>query len=175
MTRRWAALLLLLGISAWLAVFGDKTPTPIFTDTLKDVAPSPPSQAAVIVNPLPTQKTAASAPVTVLALEPRQKLLVSRSPKRDLFTSASWTPPPPPPLLAPMTPTAPPLPFIYIGKKFEAGQWEAYLGFGDQTFIVREGSIINDVYRVDVLTPPTLTLTYLPLDQAQTLPIGGAD
>jgi hypothetical protein len=37
---------------------------------------------------------------------------------------------------------APPLPFAYLGKKLEGGQWEVYLGRGEEVlFIVREGMI----------------------------------
>jgi hypothetical protein len=47
-----------------------------------------------------------------------------------------------------------------------------YLARGEQTFIVREGSALDGLYRVDRIAPPSLALTYLPLGQSQTLPIG---
>jgi hypothetical protein len=94
-----------------------------------------------------------------------------------LFGPQSWTPPPPPPPppQPPPPPTAPPLPFAFIGKKLEDNTWEVYLSRGDSTFIVREASVIEQQYRIDAIKPPTLTLTYLPLNQVQSLNIGGTD
>lgn len=69
-------------------------------------------------------------------------------------------------------PVAPPLPYTYVGKKQEDGQWEVYLSKGDATYIVRQGSPLEGVYVVERVAPPTMTLKYVPLDQAQTLAIG---
>ena len=65
----------------------------------------------------------------------------------------------------------------YLGrrKKLEDAVWEVYLSKDDHTFIVREKSVVDTNYRVESIKPPTLTLTYLPLNQMQTLSIGGAD
>ena len=72
-------------------------------------------------------------------------------------------------------PTAPPLPFVYLGKKMEDGHWEAYLSQGERLLIVRAHSLIDDSYRVEAIAPPTLQFTYLPLQQMQTLAIGEAN
>jgi hypothetical protein len=69
-------------------------------------------------------------------------------------------------------PVAPPLPYGFIGKKQEAERWEVFLARGEQTFIAREGEVLEGTYRVDRIDPPALTFTYLPLGQVQTLPIG---
>ena len=37
---------------------------------------------------------------------------------------------------------------------------------------VREGMTIEDLYRVDRIAPPNLTLTYLPLGTVQNMTIG---
>jgi hypothetical protein len=92
---------------------------------------------------------------------------------RDLFSARSWNPPPPaPPAQEPAAPVAPPLPYAFLGKKLEAGSWEIYLSKGEQTVIVREGEIVDGAWRVDKIAPPSMALTYLPLGQVQTLPIG---
>jgi hypothetical protein len=91
---------------------------------------------------------------------------------RDLFSARSWNPPPPPPAQEPAAPVAPPLPYAFLGKKLEAGSWEIYLNKGEQTVIVREGEIVDGAWRVDKIAPPSMALTYLPLGQVQTLPIG---
>jgi len=94
-----------------------------------------------------------------------------------LFASHSWTPPPPPPppvvAAPPPKPTAPPLPFTYLGKMEDNGKWEAYLTRNGETYVVREQSVIDGTYRADSITPSMLTMTYLPLKQVQRLAIGG--
>jgi hypothetical protein len=89
---------------------------------------------------------------------------------RDLFAVRSWTPPPA--TAAASAPTAPPLPFSFLGKKLEGEAWEVYLGRGELTHIAREGQVLDNSYRIDKIEPPGLVLTYLPLGQTQTLSIG---
>ncbi|ODP34597.1 hypothetical protein [Pandoraea sp. ISTKB] len=96
-----------------------------------------------------------------------------------LFASQNWGPPPPAPSsapapLAPLPPTAPPMPFTYLGKAQAAGAWEVYLARGEKTFIVHENSVVDDVYRVESIKPPRLSLIYIPMNQQQELDIGGA-
>jgi hypothetical protein len=92
-----------------------------------------------------------------------------------VFQAAAWTAPPQIVASAvPPAPVAPPLPFIALGKKLEDGEWEVFLGRGDQVLLVREGQSIDTQYRVDQIQPPILSLTYLPLNKAQTLSIGDA-
>lgn len=174
--RRWWIWLPLLGVGGWLALFGDKSPA-------SDAAVSLPVRAAV--SPAESAPYAAPAPTTgadsLQALVPRDRLIATATgdgtgapaAPRDLFSARSWNPPPPPtPVAPPAAPVAPPLPYTFIGKKHEGDAWEVYLTKGEQTFVVRQGEMLESTYRVDKIQPPTLTLTYLPLDQAQTLPIG---
>jgi hypothetical protein len=169
-----------LAIAAWLAIFGDKTPTAEVAEAVARTEPSlrPPASPLLPSHSEPARK-AEREPI-ILALQPRETLIGGASVDKQtqgLFGSQSWTPPPPPPPKPPPPPppTAPRLPFTYLGKKVEDGAWEVYLARGDQTFIVRANSVIEDTYRVESIKPPTLSLTYLPLDQMQTLTIGGAD
>jgi hypothetical protein len=67
------------------------------------------------------------------------------------------------------------LPYTYIGKKLEDGKWEVYLALGDDTRVVHAQSTFDGNYRVDAIAPPTMTLTYLPLKQVQTISIGTAE
>jgi hypothetical protein len=67
------------------------------------------------------------------------------------------------------------VPFTYLGKKTEEGIWEVYLAQGEQTYIVREQTVIASSYRIDAIRPPVLSLTYLPLALAQSINIGGMD
>ncbi len=122
----------------------------------------------------------ASAVKTVGVLRVRSELLGGAGEHGDaaLFRMHSWTPPPPPvaapKVVAPSKPVAPPIPFSYLGKKFENGVWEAYLARGSETYVVRDQTLIDGIYRAETVRPPILTLLYLPLKQIQTLTIGEA-
>jgi len=67
------------------------------------------------------------------------------------------------------------MPFTYLGKEQTEGHWEVYLARGDDTLIVREQMVIDGVYRVEAITPPTMKLVYLPQKAVQALDIGSAD
>jgi hypothetical protein len=94
----------------------------------------------------------------------------------NLFPARSWRPPPPPPPAAaevkPPPPSAPPLPFQYLGKLQEGEQTVVFLSQQERTHTVRQGDTLAGVYRVERITPESMVLVYLPLKQAQTLPLG---
>ncbi len=97
----------------------------------------------------------------------------------DLFAGHSWyTPPPPPPIrarAAPVVrePTAPPLPFSYIGRYEQDGvQTLFYLVKGDRVYDVKVGDVIDDTYTVDRISNGQLMFTYLPLNSSQGLRLG---
>ena len=166
-SKRWQLLLGLLLVSIVLAFF------------------APPSQEdSGIVKPLKRNtnaiKTANTKHTNVIANT--NKMILEIRPRKlaknvdDVFAINSWTPPPPPPApIQPMVPTAPPLPFTVLGKKIEDQQWTVFLGMQEQVFIVKANDILNNDYRVETITPPTLTLTYLPLNIQQTISIGTAE
>lgn len=74
--------------------------------------------------------------------------------------------------LTPVAPLPPSLPFTVFGKKLEAGAWEVYLVEGDNTLVARVGERLDSVYSVDSISPPIMTLTYLPLRTVQSVQIG---
>ena len=168
-----------LVVAAWLAFFGDKSPsTKVSSPVVRNSASSKP---AAMENTANQNNQGSSNKTThgyeILALQARETLIGSRYQKstgQSLFGSQNWTPPPPP-AAPPPPPMAPPLPYTYIGKKFENNRWEVYLAKGEQTYIVLENTVLENNNHVDSIKPPTLTLTYLPLQQVQTLTIGGAD
>ena len=91
---------------------------------------------------------------------------------KDMFPAKSWYVPPPP-VLVQVRPSAPPLSFQYIGKMVDADNRAAvFLEKQRRIFIVREGDAIDGNYRVDAIAPPVMTLTYIPLDEKQTMQIG---
>jgi hypothetical protein len=170
MKARHAAVGVTLLATGWLSWFGDNTSgTTIVPPAERNGSAGFPGKT--VAAPVPA--------LAILELRARSELIGSASgPAETLFGSQSWTPPPPPPPLvapAPPKPTAPPLPFIYLGKKLENGKWEAYLARGSDTYVVREKSMIDGTYRAESITPSTLTITYLPFKQVQTLTIGWGD
>ncbi|MCC7199291.1 MAG: hypothetical protein IT483_07270 [Gammaproteobacteria bacterium] len=100
--------------------------------------------------------------------------VASTGTRRDLFDVTSWyvAPPAPPPvkLAPPPPPSAPPLPYTLMGSYAAAGgRTVYYLVKGDRMFDVHVGDKFDNVYRVDALKDDQLVLTYLPLEQQQTL------
>jgi hypothetical protein len=98
-----------------------------------------------------------------------------------LFASHSWyTPPPPPPpapppqVVAPVAPTAPPLPFAYLGSYAPAGATAVYfLTRGDQIYDVKAGDVIDSNYTFEGPRGAQLVFTYKPLNVQQTLAAEG--
>ena len=88
----------------------------------------------------------------------------------DPFRTKSWyvAPPPPPP----PKPSAPPLPFQYLGKLNEDGEIRVFLNHQGRHIIARLGDVINGTYSVDEIAGGQMTLLYLPLKEKQVLGIG---
>lgn len=178
-------------VAGSLAFFGDKTP---LTGIVEPVAHPSKAKTGTDATPIKITRSVNATEVmrsakqeresVILALQERETLIGNAHQEKatdgGLFGDQTWAPPPPPPApppkpMPPPPPTAPPLPFTYLGKKVEDGMWEVYLSRGEQTFIVRVQTVIDGIYRADSIKPPTLSLTYLPLNQVQTLAIGGHD
>lgn len=172
--RRWALWSVLLLGAAWLAYFGDKTPAPASApDLAQPVARKQSADRDRRADPSASTSATLTPEAQLAELLPRSGVIRVGAAKVDLFSTRNWTPAPPPIVSAPAAPpTAPPLPYAYAGKKHEAGQWEVYLTRGDALYIVRQGAVIDGTYSVELVKPPTLTLRYQPLDQAQRMQIG---
>jgi hypothetical protein len=97
-----------------------------------------------------------------------------------LFATHSWLPPPPPPpppaapvVQAPVAPTAPPLPFAYMGSYLaDGGQAVYFVTRDNRIYDLKAGDIIDDVYSFDGLNANQLVFTYKPLKIQQTLAMG---
>ena len=101
-----------------------------------------------------------------------------------LFAIHSWyvAPPPPPPApapalaaaLTPPVPTAPPLPFQYIGSFKAEGEAQVFfLTNGDRVYDAKIGDILDNTYSVDGFNGSQLLLTYKPIKIQQQLSAGG--
>lgn len=164
-------LLMVIGLcgAAYLALFANKEPN----DGIAEAVSKP--QSKMIGENL-HQKAKV---LVVEQIIPRERLINNNSEKNteNIFTSQSWGPPPTPIVSTPqvIAPTAPPMPFLYVGKKFEDGVYEVYLTLGEKTYAVKNDDVLENIYRIDSIKPPILTLTYLPLNQTQSLQIGAGN
>ncbi|MEO8004538.1 MAG: hypothetical protein ABI771_06505 [Betaproteobacteria bacterium] len=99
----------------------------------------------------------------------------------DAFAPRSWARPaakaaargvaiaPPPP------PTAPPLPFVYMGRLLSDNQQKVFLTAGERNLIVREGDTVDAIYRVEKLSDAGVTFLHLPTGIRQELPISAGE
>ena len=172
-----------LAIAAWLALYGDKSPRSTISEPAERTA-APARLASEKTSSTTTPKDAQGKMLiepAIPLLQKREGLIGGDHDKSNtLFTSQTWVPPPPPPPKPvppppPPPPKAPPLPFTFFGKQMAGGIQEVFIARGDEIYVVREKAVIEDKYRVESITPALITFTYLPLNQVQTLPIGGSD
>ncbi|HZV98506.1 MAG TPA: hypothetical protein VFF74_05910 [Methylophilaceae bacterium] len=69
-------------------------------------------------------------------------------------------------------PMAPPLPYSYMGRILDKGKVTVFLTRDEKPYVVQVGDVLDGQYRVDLIQPPVMELTYLPLAQKQRLNIG---
>lgn len=88
----------------------------------------------------------------------------------DPFRSTSWyvAPPPPPP----PKPTAPPLPFTFLGQLIEEDGTRVFVNHQGRHLIIRTGDIIADTYAVEDIAAGKVVFLYLPLKERQVLATG---
>jgi hypothetical protein len=82
------------------------------------------------------------------------------------MTTVALPPPPPPP------PQAPPRPFVYMGRLNEDQSTTIFLTAGDRNLVAKPGDVIDNTYKIEQVTDSAVVLTYLPMNQQQTLAIG---
>ncbi|MEB0023904.1 hypothetical protein QN370_19180, partial [Actimicrobium sp. CCI2.3] len=75
---------------------------------------------------------------------------------------------PPPP------PTAPPLPYVFMGKFDQADSHVVILTRGTRVHTVSEGDVLENTYRIEHIEANKVTFIYLPLGISQSLPIAGS-
>lgn len=134
--------------------------------------------APIAGKPAPTAPEASSNPVAA-----DSPAIGAAPPSRDLFPVQQWTPPqalatvteqPVVTTPEPAAPTAPTLPFRFIGRMGERDDLQIFLQSGEKLYVVRQGDVIDDTYRLDRVSATELSLVYLPLHQPQTLSVGSA-
>lgn len=168
--RRRVLLALLLAAAIALIVLGPRTAE---RPAIVDAVPRAASQAAQRSGAGSSAENGETA--MILPIRPRS----AAEKIDDAFAARDWRPPPPPPRAplkaGPKVAVAPPLAYTVIGKKLEDGAWQVFLRRDDRILVVKTLDTIDDAYRVDEIRPPLMTLTHLPTQQRQSLPIGAAD
>jgi hypothetical protein len=97
--------------------------------------------------------------------EPVVKEVIKPSIASKAIPAITYTPPP-------STPTVPPVPFKYIGKILGDDEYQVFVGFNGKYLAVKEGDIIQQTYKIEKITPPVMTLTYIPMNILQNMQIG---
>jgi hypothetical protein len=97
-------------------------------------------------------------------------------PQTTLFGSHSWQPPPTPAAKAPPPPPpmAPPVPYTSVGRVVQDGRVLLYVAKGDAIFPVTVGETLEGTYKVAAITDSEIRFIYLPLNQAQSIPVLGS-
>lgn len=74
--------------------------------------------------------------------------------------------------MPPPAPTAPPLPFTYIGKVIEEGKPTVFVSKQQKNYFLKGGEIIEGIYKVDKVESGQVVFIYLPLETEQVMIIG---
>lgn len=166
--QRWALLIALftaaLSAAAWVRE-GDKAAD-------ADVVEAPARKARPVnIMPAPKEQTADRVHLEKL----RSHSSAGRS--DDAFAPRSWRRAAPKAAVAASAvvvapPTAPPLPFAYMGKLMSDDVRQIFLMQGERNLIVHEGDVIDSLYRVEKLSDAGVTFVHLPTGIRQDLPIG---
>jgi hypothetical protein len=159
------------GIAAWV-LFGPKEPDAV-------EASAEPAKPTVHSKHAPAS---AHAPLQVAGLVPGLAHRVADpTTAPSLFPVQTWfVPPPPPPVVqaapvAPPKPTAPPLPYQFMGSYKPDGQpMVIFLTNGDRVYDVHVGDTLDNTYSVDSFSNGRLVFTYKPLNEQQQLTTGVA-
>lgn len=157
-----AALVLTLGAAAWLDHAEDASDGVVLPGVRPHTAMG--SSAGKI----PAKNAVLHAPVQW----PRSR--VAHAPG-DLFPDAQTTEAESVAEVAPARPEMPPSPFVYVGKLVDEGLYRVFLSQGERNFTVQNGDVIDHVWKVEAIRPPTMVLSYLPLKTRLILPIGEPD
>lgn len=108
---------------------------------------------------------------------------VSRAASNNLFPSQRWSAAPTVTTVTEqavvtaaevVTPTAPVLPFQFVGRLADRLDQQVFLQNGEKLYVVRQGDVIEETYRIDHISATELNLVYLPLHLSQTLSVGSA-
>lgn len=144
-----------------------------------------PARTSEVAAPARAPATLAPAPVEEIDLKRLSRLRSDRE-VQDLFAPpASKVAPAPvaPPSSAvaaaaapepPPAPTAPPLPFSYLGRMTRGEQIIVYLLRNQELLVAEAGTALDDTYRLDSVSDTSVQFVYVPLGTKQSLAVPAA-
>lgn len=172
MNLRTVLLMLALGVTVWLSLTGpDEGPGEVAEAVVRPVSRSGAAGKTASRaggDSLPTLKPR-PAPYKSLDAALAAELAEKEPP---IFHAQTWNPPPPKVVAKVETPKAPPWPYAYLGKQSAQGEWWVYLILGEDTRLAKKDLVLDGKYRIDRIDPPMMSVTYLPLNEVQTVNIG---
>lgn len=139
------------------------SPVPLSTGSLSPGSPSP---GLVATGP------------AIAPLASREMLFAPRRQRgaQGLFEPRSWDPPAPARQVeAVARPSAPPLPFRFVGRQWIEGRQEVFISAGDKVLIARAGEQLDGGFRIDAVEPGRILFTYLPLETPFQLQFGAPE
>jgi hypothetical protein len=173
---RLLIMLPVLGVAAWLALFGDKKPVGQGNAAVATAVPdrAMPAERGVTTGVVAPSASNAPAVASSAPVPGREsvKLALQDNAAPNLF--ASPTPPAPPPSAAAASQNAPPpLPnFVVIGSMLKGGQLNVFLDKDNQTYVATPGAVL-DGNRVVEVKPDHVLLLNLSTQVTQIIPIEG--
>jgi hypothetical protein len=126
-----------------------------------------------------TGKTRGALPAASAAKKPA--VVKDLTPAGDLFAARSWKAAPTlasvteqPVIVTPVVqaPSAPPMPFQFIGRLDDRSDLQVFLQNGEKIYVVRKGDVIDETWRIEGISDVELSFIYLPLHLSQTLSVG---
>lgn len=166
--QRWTALISLLMLALTAAAWVSESEK----DAVAEVVEAPARTSR------PPRAEPARPPAERVALEKLRAHALDAN-NADPFAARSWRKPAPRPAPGteasappPPPPTAPPLPFVYMGKLVSDEANAVFLTQGERNLVVREGDVIDSLYRVERFADTQILLTHLPTGIQQTLITG---
>lgn len=74
----------------------------------------------------------------------------------------------------PVAPSAPPLPYRFVGTLLREGTLQVFLAKGDVVIPIQEGQVLDGTYRVDAIEADRVRLVYLPLNHPDSIALSYA-
>ncbi|WP_347907456.1 hypothetical protein [Pseudomonas grandcourensis] len=167
-------------VVGWVAFFGVAAALAWLPELFNQADDSNPAVATVAMPAKGKTPGASTAASSAVALTPIKDL----SPAGDLFAARSWIAAPAPGTVAEQqavvtpvvqVPTAPPLPFQFVGRLDDRSDLQVFLQSGEKIYVVRKGDVIDETWRIVRISDKELSLVYLPLHLAQTLSVGSTE
>lgn len=164
-------------LTGWVAFFGV---TAALAWLPEYFSPSDDADSTDVAMATPA-KTAARGALPASKTKAKTAAIKDLTPAGDLFAGKSWKAAP---TLATVTETAvnltpvvqapslPPVPFQFVGKLHDRSDLQVFLQNGEKIYVVRNGDVIDDTWKITGISDLELSLVYLPLHLSQTLSVG---